>query len=78
MELLKGHTLQVLTGECAQLPVSWVAALGAQIADGLSAAHRADIVHRDLKPANVMLLPGGNVKILDFGMGRIIDDPEAG
>ncbi|RKS79491.1 ATP-dependent helicase YprA (DUF1998 family) [Actinomadura pelletieri DSM 43383] len=75
MELLKGHTLLVLSGERAQLPVSWVAALGAQIADGLSAAHRADVVHRDLKPANVMLLPGGNVKVLDFGMGRIIDDP---
>ncbi|MEV4003150.1 protein kinase, partial [Actinomadura sp. NPDC049753] len=78
MELLKGHTLQVLTGEHAQLPVAWAAALGAQIADGLSVAHRADIVHRDLKPANVMLLPGGQVKVLDFGMGRIIDDGEAG
>ncbi|MCO5973761.1 protein kinase domain-containing protein [Actinoallomurus soli] len=78
MELLKGHTLRVLTGEHAQLPVAWVAALGAQIADGLSAAHRAGIVHRDLKPANVMLLPGGQVKVLDFGMGRIIDDAEAG
>ncbi len=78
MELLKGHTLRVLTGEHAQLPVAWAAALGAQIADGLSVAHRAGIVHRDLKPANVMLLPGGQVKVLDFGMGRIIDDAEAG
>lgn len=78
MELLTGRSLRDLVAEHPQLPVPWVAALGAQIADGLSAAHRSGIVHRDLKPANVMLLVGGKVKVLDFGMGRIIDDAEAG
>ena len=77
MELLNGRTLADLVGEHPQLPVSWVAALGAQIADGLAAAHVKDVVHRDLKPANVMLLPGGMVKVLDFGMGRMIDGGEA-
>ena len=76
MEYLDGATVRDLINDHPQLPVSWIAALGAQIADGLLAAHTADVVHRDLKPANVMLLRGGRVKVLDFGMGRIIDDTE--
>ncbi|MBJ6642703.1 protein kinase [Streptomyces sp. BSE7-9] len=76
MEFLDGETLRDLIEEERQLPVSWVAAIGAQIADGLSAAHAADVVHRDLKPANVMLTRGGTVKVLDFGMGRIVDAPD--
>ncbi|MCQ4082154.1 protein kinase [Streptomyces sp. RB6PN25] len=76
MEFLDGETLRDLIEEESQLPVSWAAAIGAQIADGLAAAHAADIVHRDLKPANAMLTRGGTVKVLDFGMGRIVDDPD--
>ncbi|WP_433362340.1 protein kinase domain-containing protein [Streptosporangium sp. CA-115845] len=78
MEFLDGETLRDLVNEHPQLPIAWVAALGAQIADGLSAAHTAGVIHRDLKPANVMLLRGGVVKVLDFGMGRILDDIESG
>ncbi|MGC4768889.1 protein kinase domain-containing protein [Micromonospora sp. DT44] len=77
MELLDGETLRDLVSEHPQLPVSWVAAMGAQIADGLAAAHLVGVVHRDLKPSNVMLLRTGAIKVLDFGMGRILDD-EAG
>ncbi len=77
MEYLDGRTLDDLTSEQPQLPISWVAALGAQIADGLAEAHRAEVVHRDLKPSNVMLLRGGLVKVLDFGMGRVIDDADS-
>ncbi|MFJ5225108.1 protein kinase [Streptomyces sp. NPDC088400] len=76
MELLDGETLRDLIHEERQLPVSWAAAIGAQIAAGLAAAHTAGVVHRDLKPANVMLTRGGVVKVLDFGMGRIADDPD--
>ncbi|GHK02346.1 RNA helicase [Streptomyces sp. Y2F8-2] len=76
MEFLDGETLRDLIEEERQLPISWVAAVGAQIADGLATAHAADVVHRDLKPANVMLTRGGTVKVLDFGMGRIVDDPD--
>ncbi|UYQ65610.1 protein kinase domain-containing protein [Streptomyces peucetius] len=76
MELLDGDTLGDLVDEESQLPIAWAAAIGAQIADGLSHAHTARVIHRDLKPRNVMLTRGGTVKVLDFGMGRIADDPE--
>lgn len=76
MELLNGETLRDLIEEERQLPVTWAAAIAAQISSGLAAAHAAGVVHRDLKPANVMLTQGGIVKVLDFGMGRIVDDPD--
>ncbi|MEU1672743.1 protein kinase [Streptomyces roseifaciens] len=76
MELLDGHPLADLIDEEPQLPVSWTAAIGAQIAAGLAAAHTAGVVHRDLKPANAMLTRDGTVKILDFGMGSVVDDPD--
>ncbi|MFG3009324.1 protein kinase [Streptomyces cinerochromogenes] len=63
MELLDGHPLADLVDEEPQFPVSWVAAIGAQIAAGLAAAHTAGVVHRDLKPANVMLTGDGTLKI---------------
>lgn len=62
MELLDGDTLGDLVDEESQLPISWAAAIGAQIADGLSHAHTARVIHRDLKPRNVMLTRGGTVK----------------
>ncbi|MDX3572291.1 protein kinase domain-containing protein [Streptomyces sp. ID05-47C] len=76
MELLDGHPLADLIDEEPQLPVSWAAALGAQLAAGLAAAHTAGVVHRDLKPANAMLTRDGTVKVLDFGMGSVVDDPD--
>jgi serine/threonine protein kinase len=69
-ELLSGKTLRAqqhgvrADGLSIREVVSW----GAQIAHGLAAAHAAGLVHRDLKPENVFLLPGGEIKILDFGL----------
>ncbi|MEU9331761.1 protein kinase [Streptomyces sp. NPDC048290] len=76
MELLDGHPLADLIDEEPQAPVSWVAAIGAQLSAGLAAAHTAGVVHRDLKPANAMLTRDGTVKVLDFGMGSVVDDPD--
>ncbi|MCQ0024984.1 protein kinase [Streptomyces somaliensis DSM 40738] len=76
MEFLDGGSLRDLIEGESQLPIPWAAAIAAQIAAGLAAAHAQGVVHRDLKPANVMLTRGGTVKVLDFGMGSIVDDPD--
>src|SRR5262245_42919480 len=78
MEYLDGKTLADLIAEEGRLSVAWSAAVGAQIAAALDAAHRASVVHRDLKPSTVMLTGGGQVKVLDFGVGLILDDVDGG
>jgi serine/threonine protein kinase/tetratricopeptide (TPR) repeat protein len=68
-ELLHGRTLRKRMEEG---PLGWrkSAEIGAEIAEGLAAAHAHSIVHRDLKPENVFILDDGRVKILDFGLAQ--------
>src|ERR1017187_7778904 len=78
MEYIDGITLSELIDESGQLPIGWAAAIAAQTDRGLDAAHRAGVVHRDVKPSNIMLATSGVVKVLDFGVGLILDDVDGG
>jgi len=73
-ELLRGDDLAtVLAGSPGGLRIDLVLSYGTQIAEGLAAAHAVGILHRDVKPSNLMLLPGGRIKICDFGVAHLQD-----
>ena len=71
MEYLTGKTLTQAI-QRGGLPLREVLSYGLQVAEALSAAHAAGIVHRDLKPANVMISAQGLVKLLDFGLAKLV------
>ena len=77
MERLEGCTLAQRLEDCFWLPQEEAIAIASQLLDALDAAHRAGVVHRDVTPSNVFLLPGSRVKLIDFGIGRELGDPQS-
>ncbi len=76
MELVAGETLEKFI-PAGGLPPNVAVKYAIQIADALAHAHRAGIVHRDLKPSNVMVDESGLVKVLDFGLAKLVVAPAA-
>lgn len=73
MEFVEGDTLHERIRSSTPFSFEGVVRIGAQIAEGLSAAHRRGIIHRDVKPGNVMLENGiERVKLTDFGLARLV------
>src|SRR5262245_38217665 len=72
MEFVAGETCEQLLKRQGPLPVAGAVAICDQVLDALDHAHRAGIVHRDLKPANVMVTTSGDVKVMDFGIARVV------
>ena len=75
LELVEGSTLQARI-DSGSIPIGDALSIARQIAEGLEAAHDRGIIRGDLKPANIKLRPDGTVKILDFGLARMLDVAE--
>jgi predicted Ser/Thr protein kinase len=76
MELVEGAPLdEVMAG--GPLPVVTALDYGMQVAAALAAAHASGIIHRDIKPGNIMITRDGRVKVLDFGLAKLIERPPA-
>jgi serine/threonine-protein kinase len=72
MEFVRGETFDRIVERVGPLAPARAASLVAQVLDALGHAHRVGIVHRDLKPANLMLTQYGAIKIMDFGIARVL------
>jgi eukaryotic-like serine/threonine-protein kinase len=76
MELLEGKSLDALLTE-GPIPVRRLTEIATQIAEGLAAAHGRNVIHRDVKPANVIVTSTGLVKLMDFGLAKILQQAES-
>ena len=74
MELVSGHTLRELMHKGEGVPLKRALEIGEGILAALEYSHERGIVHRDIKPANIMITDQGDVKVMDFGIARVLAD----
>ena len=72
MEFVRGQTLENLIRRSGAMPFDRAIGLFCQALEGIDHAHRMGIVHRDIKPANMMLTESGTLKVMDFGIARVL------
>ena len=72
MELVDGTPLDKILAR-GRLPIATALDYATQVAGALAAAHARGIIHRDIKPANIVITPDGRVKVLDFGLAKLIE-----
>ncbi|MCP3167887.1 serine/threonine-protein kinase [Myxococcus qinghaiensis] len=80
MELLHGQTLRLLLKQQGTLPLGRAVAIAIQTLSALETAHRAGVIHRDIKPDNLFIVSdeaGDKVKVLDFGVARLLHEDDA-
>jgi tetratricopeptide (TPR) repeat protein len=75
MEHIPGRSLDEILAE-GVLPEKELLSLGAQLVEGIAAAHERGLIHRDLKPGNLRVTPDGRLKILDFGLAKLLATSE--
>jgi serine/threonine protein kinase len=71
MEFLEGESLREMLDSGVVLPIEMIGKIAVRVAGALNFAHENQVVHRDIKPANIMIMPGHDIKIMDFGIAQI-------
>jgi serine/threonine-protein kinase len=74
MEFIDGVSLKELLEKNSSMPINDLIAIAKQVCQGLEYAHTKNVIHRDIKPANIMLSKESRVKIMDFGLAKILSE----